>query len=53
MREYFKTLGIRIAPKKVYTGKTVFSFFGTYGLGWKKWVEDPDFELPIAEKYGF
>ncbi len=53
MREYFKTLGIRIAPKKVYTGKTVFSFFGTYGLGWKKWVEAPDFELPIAEKYGF
>lgn len=53
MRPYFASLGAKIAPPEIYCGKTVSPIFSRVANGWVKWRKDPNFEVPMAEKYGF
>lgn len=53
MRDYFSSIGAKIAPPEIYHGKTVSPILSRTANGWRKWRIDPNFELKIAEKYGF
>ena len=53
MRDYFASIGATLAPPEIYHGKTVSPIFSRVANGWKKWRADPNFELKLAEKYGF
>lgn len=53
MRDYFASIGAKLAPPQIYHGKTVSPIFSRVANGWKMWRKDPNFELKMAEKYGF
>ena len=49
LREYFLNRGYNIAPKEIYQGKTVKSFYGKFIGGWKMWRRNPNFELELTK----
>lgn len=47
LRNYFEGFGFKLAPKQAYRGKCL-KFFAT-SRGWKKWRENPNFEVELSK----
>lgn len=49
-REYFKRFGFEICPQPIYRGKTTPWSAFTMKAKWKRWNDDPNFEVDVMRR---